>query len=276
LYHLGARPGENLLDNWYFLDPVNQRRQTEYPDSLMTYTIDRWIINGGKISISATGIKFAQVTGASTFFQRIPTSLLGQVVTFSALLSNNNLITYTGEITSDMTGNDNLFLQEQKGIPICGFIFYAPGEELEIQAAKLELGPVQTLAHQDASGNWVLNDPPPNKALELAKCQRYLQVYGRDIGIGLIAYEISISNGKASFSFVLPQRMRANPTIINNNGISTRLISSGSDLPNSEYTFVGAQNNIGIQDTNANISIDTTYVCGTNPHNGTIIISAEL
>ena len=40
-------------------------------------------------------------------------------------------------------------------------------------AAKLELGPVQTLAHQDASGNWVLNDPPPNKALELLKCQRY-------------------------------------------------------------------------------------------------------
>ena len=46
-----------------------------------------------------------------------------------------------------------------------------------LKAVKLELGPVQTLAHQDADGNWVLNDPPPNKALELLKCQRYYQVF---------------------------------------------------------------------------------------------------
>lgn len=43
----------------------------------------------------------------------------------------------------------------------------------DIIAAKLELGSVQTLAHQDADGNWVLNSPPPNRALELAKCQSY-------------------------------------------------------------------------------------------------------
>lgn len=47
----------------------------------------------------------------------------------------------------------------------------------DIHAAKLELGSTQTLAHQDENGNWVLNDPPPNKALELAKCQRYYQLF---------------------------------------------------------------------------------------------------
>ena len=46
-------------------------------------------------------------------------------------------------------------------------------EKWVIKAVKLELGAQQTLAHQDAEGSWVLNDPPPNKALELAKCQRY-------------------------------------------------------------------------------------------------------
>ena len=46
---------------------------------------------------------------------------------------------------------------------------------LYIKAAKLELGPVQTLAHKDENGNWILNDPPPSKALELAKCQRYFE-----------------------------------------------------------------------------------------------------
>ena len=46
---------------------------------------------------------------------------------------------------------------------------------VKIQAAKLELGPVQTLAHKEGD-TWVLNDPPPNKALELAKCQRYFRI----------------------------------------------------------------------------------------------------
>ena len=47
-----------------------------------------------------------------------------------------------------------------------------------IRAAKLELGSQQTLAHQDAAGNWVLNDPPPDKTLELLKCQWYQQCAG--------------------------------------------------------------------------------------------------
>ena len=46
-----------------------------------------------------------------------------------------------------------------------------------ITAVKLELGTHQTLAHQDAAGNWVLNDPPPDKTLEMLKCQRYYQVF---------------------------------------------------------------------------------------------------
>ena len=61
----------------------------------------------------------------------------------------------------------------------CGIRFAAYselniGDYLDIKAMKLELGPVQTLAHKEGD-NWVLNDPPPNKALELAKCQKYQQ-----------------------------------------------------------------------------------------------------
>ena len=34
----------NLLDNWYFGNPVNQRGQTEYNTGVPTiYTIDRWL-----------------------------------------------------------------------------------------------------------------------------------------------------------------------------------------------------------------------------------------
>lgn len=44
------------------------------------------------------------------------------------------------------------------------------GASVTMKAAKLELGSEQTLAHKDSTGNWVLNDPPPNKELELLKC----------------------------------------------------------------------------------------------------------
>lgn len=61
------------------------------------------------------------------------------------------------------------------------FLLRSPSSAEDISAtfaaAKLELGSEQTLAHQDADRNWVLNDPPPNKALELEKCQRYFQIF---------------------------------------------------------------------------------------------------
>jgi len=54
------------------------------------------------------------------------------------------------------------------------------GKNVTVAVIKLELGSVQTLASQNADGTWELNDPPPNKALELLKCQRYQYVWGDD------------------------------------------------------------------------------------------------
>ena len=48
--------------------------------------------------------------------------------------------------------------------------------DLSIIAMKLELGPTQTLAYQDEDGNWQLFETPDYGA-ELAKCQRYFQLY---------------------------------------------------------------------------------------------------
>lgn len=80
---------------------------------------------------------------------------------------------------------------------------------MNIIAVKLELGDQQTLAHQDASGNWVLNDPPPNKALELLKCQRYY--------VGE-ASAFSFSNSDVMLNYLIcherfPVKMRTTPAI---------------------------------------------------------------
>lgn len=80
----------------------------------------------------------------------------------------------------------------------------------DYMAAKLEPGPVQTLAHKDAAGDWVLNDPPPDPVFEQLKCQRY-QVFGPVESAHLThAGNISIA------ILPLPARLRSMPTIVGN------------------------------------------------------------
>jgi hypothetical protein len=81
----------------------------------------------------------------------------------------------------------------------------------DYMASQLELGPVSTLAHKDASGNWVLNDPMPDKGLELLKCQRYLKYVSDDpIGYGYIG-----ARGDAAWLAVpLSVPMRTTPTLV--------------------------------------------------------------
>ena len=49
-------------------------------------------------------------------------------------------------------------------------LFFTANRSIEIKAIKLELGDTQTLAHQDANGNWVLNEIP-NYQEQLFRCQ---------------------------------------------------------------------------------------------------------
>ena len=93
------------------------------------------------------------------------------------------------------------------------FVFALYAEKTFI-AAKLELGAQQTLAHQDADGRWVLNDPPPNKALELANCQRYYYVMNAaknpvaGFGQGVVN-----SSGKFAYIPIPIPNLRAYPAI---------------------------------------------------------------
>ena len=67
---------------------------------------------------------------------------------------------------------------------------------------------MQTLARQNAEGTWELTDPPPDPALELAKCQRY---YYRCTG-----WHYLLKNGSANSQTVtvdFPTTMRAVPTV---------------------------------------------------------------
>ena len=105
----------------------------------------------------------------------------------------------------------------------------------EIIAAKLELGPVQTLAHKEGD-TWVLNDPPPNKALELLKCQRYSFVIN-----DITSRRPFIGSGLATASKELwlevpcPTPLRAMPSISTQGTIYCRTSAADLNISNAEY-----------------------------------------
>jgi len=242
------RPGQNLLDNWYFLDPNNQRGQTEYDEANLTatsYFIDRWLIGGGiTAEVTSEGLRLVTKEAISWRFicQRLEPALLaylrGKTVTVSCLAKGSGMI-WLGNVnlsglktlSQEMGMNSYTFTwpksaDEHTDCPMFGFHNNSMGSAT-LCAMKLELGDHQTLAHQDASGNWVLNDPPPDKALELLKCQRYQIVTGPLI-CGPIHNGYITSGGKSVTLYFDTGSMRANPTISGNVTVTIRTISGYS------------------------------------------------
>lgn len=186
----------NLLDNWYFADPINQRGLTEYTAS--GYTIDRWknsLIDKVEIFEDYISLSVSSTSNAyANWGQLLPFNFkeLG-LITLSVMYKNpsqtSTIAIYdakgTWKTSTDMPASTvwnivSLTISDNSPEAIKAQLYptvagQALAGTLEIRAMKLELGPVQTLAHKDENGNWILNDPPPNKALELAKCQRYFE-----------------------------------------------------------------------------------------------------
>lgn len=218
--------GRNLLDNWYFADPINQRGQTSYTGAV--YGIDRWrSLAGNTISVETSGLR---ITGSNdTSFsnmiqQNFPEELLNaldeKTVTASILVSENtgggavaarlgsvagSAVT-TGLSTYTVTFNksSHSYFSIQCATPkTANFV---------VQAVKLELGTQQTLARKAVDGTWVLIDPPPNKAEELAKCQRY---FYRKKGPGSYSNYANgyINSANGAFIFVNVPEMRVAPTV---------------------------------------------------------------
>ena len=166
----------NLLDNWYFANPVNQKGQIEFTGS--GYTIDRWRSYGAKVSINDGYISLS-TEGNPTFCQKSEFDLYDKTLTFSVLLANGSLCTGTGILASG-TAWKNTTLYEDSSIklwlqnsdPLFNTAIDIKGNTpVDLVAAKLEFGSSQTLAHKEGS-KWVLNEIP-DYATELAKCQRY-------------------------------------------------------------------------------------------------------
>lgn len=171
----------NLLDNWYWGNPVNQRGQTSYTGTdFATYSIDRWLCHGlmhlsnGEIEVSREGSPY----GYGYFLQKLGCSIDGKTVTASVLTSDGVLRWGTLVATSEeqtVPGTDD----DMSGLKVSSnsfkFSIGSYDNVYKIIAVGLELGSQQTLAHQE-NGVWVLNEIP-KFGDQLAECQRYYQVY---------------------------------------------------------------------------------------------------
>lgn len=234
----GGGINPNLLDNWFFGNPVNQKKgyyipagvkyntlswteagttDKAYPvigysgqDPLITvngtnyivgksaqvpgycaagYTVDRWkfATDGGNVAISNGYLDiYSTKQYGSSLEQKIDPelakALAGKTVTYSVLAADGDTA-----FSANMNKNDSYFDSftiEPNTVSYKTWTFPTDSTNVKFYfegnaaghvrpiAAKLELGDTQTLAHQDSSGNWILNEIP-DFGEQLRRCQRY-------------------------------------------------------------------------------------------------------
>ncbi|MFR7450149.1 MAG: hypothetical protein ACLUT5_12745 [Butyricicoccus sp.] len=208
----------NLLDNWYFGRPVNQRGQTEYTGG--GYTIDRWRAGYDgtfTVNVSDTGVSLVSGNDGSykNFSESIETSklIVGRTYTFSFLAEDNGGVhqIYISDYGSVFDGDKGLytitFVAKETTRNQDFGIQTNIGKTCIPLAAKLELGDTQTLAHKE-NGVWVLNEIP-DFGEQLRRCQRYSLYFE-----GGVAYGWTYSTNTVNVFIPTPVTMRAVPSLV--------------------------------------------------------------
>lgn len=186
---LKYRSNPNLLDNWYFGNPVNQRGQTEYAGNA-TYSIDRWWTQyETSLSVVDGGIKIGGKWDVQQYFEN---TLPNATYTLSLLYRDRTGSDSLRLLAGNRTDGDIAQTESKDASGILSVTFStatanrfnfgftgSTDNSAIIIAIKLELGDTQTLAHKE-NGVWVLNEIP-DFGEQLRRCQRYCRVIGGTI-----------------------------------------------------------------------------------------------
>ena len=216
----------NLLDNWYFGNPINQRGQTSYTGG--GYAVDRWKIGDGvtaavangalNISYSTPGWNLVEpldnmlvpgVTYTLSCIYKASVNPIRLVVAWgdsqffyneaSPISDDWALAQITGTIPADATMSFNQVIVQSIGSSAGNF---------SLKAIKLELGSQQTLAHQE-NGVLVLNEIP-DYGEQLRRCQRYYRAIPM-----YSSYPAAVDTNKNLLAaLVLPVPMRVRPSFV--------------------------------------------------------------
>lgn len=187
----------NLLDNWYFGNPVNKRGASG-TISAAGYFFDRWKLVSGSVTINSGGI--------------VLNGTIAQVLEYAA----GQTVTATVLTPDGVTDVSPVYDDETK-------TFTVTAQGKTIRAIKLELGSQQTLAHQE-NGVWVLNEIP-KFGDQLAECQRYLIPINNWTRVRTSYY----SGTALFFTVPIPSTMRTTPAILDPSGALAVQSVSGTD-----------------------------------------------
>lgn len=146
------------------------------------------------------GVVFSKGVDATTLNcrQQIinPSKYAGRILTFSGLVKANANFALTVYINNQQTAVVVSEEMKEDRFSLVAITFSVPDDasgmfvmaglptatlsgSATMRACKLEVSDHQTLAHQDADGNWVLNDIP-DPDMELLKCQKYYQLFSSE------------------------------------------------------------------------------------------------
>lgn len=221
---------KNLLHNWDFRNPVNQRGASSYT-AYNAYTIDRWRIEmsgNGLVNIVSGGLQLQQTTGWVLIGQPLenPEKYINIELTLSAIIGGTlfshtfNLTTaitnYTYALNSDWTFS----ISNQTGR--VALMYFGTGSPV-VSRTKLELGAISTLT----------NDPPADFGEQLAVCQRYYWRPDIGDGLGFQPSHYPVTTDAFRLQIYFPNTMRITPTLTL---IAIRNGGSGSTITFSAYS----------------------------------------
>ena len=198
-----------------------------------TYAIDRWLLGGepyNTMEITDGGIHVSYTQPGWNTIQKLENVLCkGNTYTFSAVVKSTlpvrlvvswgdnryffnegfpatsewALVTITGTVP-----NNAEIAYEQVALQPLGSV----AGTMDIKAAKLELGPTQTLAHKEGD-KWVLNEIP-DYGDQLRRCLRHDYILGNTSQNCPIGVGTAYSNDGVVCVIQLPEYMRTNPAVV--------------------------------------------------------------
>ena len=199
----------NLLHNWDFRNPVNQRGAASYSYG---YGIDRWKLFNMSLTVGSGHVSIAPIVASPATFEQLLEPALAdwlfeRTVTLSVMLADgavySMVITRETYDTEDLIIGDTGFTADiyrtdsQSSVRV---ISDGTAAAISVAAIKLELGDVSTLAIS----------PLAEYAQQLAICQRYYLMVG--VNSNAPGWAWDGEGGKIYCHLPTPVTMRAAPT----------------------------------------------------------------
>lgn len=279
----GGGVNPNLLDNWFFGRPVNQRGQTEYAGNA-TYSIDRWWLQyDTTLSVVDGGIKIGGKWDVQQYFEN---TLPNATYTLSLLYKDRTGSDPLRLLAGNRTDGDIAQTESKDASGILSVTFStatanrfnfgfngSADNSAIIIAVKLELGSTQTLAHKEGD-KWVLNEIP-DFGEQLRRCRdycrkiKYATYTGYAMGVAMSANFVRIP--------IFFEDMRTTPTVDLSSASGLFLTGAEGDVYGVTFTLAwSAPNCIFVDATKTGAFISGQNYFLRNDATSFILASADL